>query len=438
MLSLILPLLLGCGRGQLPLYSVSIEAAPQAGGAVDVRWEGALAMDAATAWAESADGQRWERDATDGDAVLWGLPSDAELSIGLRFEHGGEEWLWGPQVVRTPPVPTDMPALYPSGDPAAAMDGRLLLTTSVAVPGAAVLIDGAGDVRWWTQLTYGEPISRARLARDGEHVLAMGINNEEDHLPLVRLTLDGREVDRLDLPGQHHDFVEHADGTLAVLVHEWRDVDGVSIAGDRLVEVAPDGAQVEVWSAWDWLPFEGTSAMLEEWDWTHANALVYDEERQLYVVGLLGLQVMVGIDRASGELQWTLGGGSLDFLDEGGEPFVLGRAHQLDLLDGALLYFDNGLPVDQASRSVELAFDPARRVAAERASWQVDPPLYSPTLGDVERLESGDTLTNYGLGGLVVQQRRDGAEVWRLATGIGGAFGYMELLDPARTGRVAD
>ena len=56
---------------------------------------------------------------------------------------------------------------------------------------------------------------------------------------LVRVALDGTSTSSVPVPLLAHDFVEHADGTLAAIVVEYRDFQGTQLRGDKIVEIAP-------------------------------------------------------------------------------------------------------------------------------------------------------------------------------------------------------
>lgn len=409
-------------------YQVDVVLSDLVPTVLTVTWDGEQAVDAATVTVETAGGESWSVDATSGTATVWGLPADEDVDLWLAFESGGKTVESGVTTVTTGSVDVDLPALTVEGDVDRAFDGALVLTTSVTNPGSAVLLDGDGSYRWWAEVGDGH-VGRARLSVDGQHILAMPVNNgPQDAEPLLRFALDGSVAETVTVDGQHHDFIEHADGTLAFLVKDVREVDGEEITGDRLVERAADGTQTEIWNAWDWLDPSVDRTDLPDNEWTHANALFYDEAEQAYYVNFLGLRALFKVDRATGDILWKMGTDDSDFVDEDGDTTLLDHSHQFDLLDGSILAFENGPAGQQESRAVELSLDESDPVMQELWSWSADPALYTYSLGDVERLASGDTVVDYSANGVMIQVDASGEEVWRLSSQLGGAFGYMQVM----------
>src|SRR5690606_21345938 len=124
---------------------------------------------------------------------------------------------------------------------------------------------------------------------------------------IVRVALDGSGSSSTPVPLLAHDFVEHPDGTIGAIVVEYRDVDGVAIRGDQIVEIDADGDLETIWSAWDCFdPAEDMSDDPEH-GWTFANALDYDPEEEAYYLGMRNFSSIAKIDRSSGECEWVLG-----------------------------------------------------------------------------------------------------------------------------------
>lgn len=371
----------------------------------------------------------FELDATGGEAVIWGLRAEQDVTVELTVV-GSDATAQVTATATTGVVPNDLPALTVSGDAGGAAGGARILTTIVQDPGAAVIIDTEGHYRWWGDVTPQNLTSRARLSVDGQSILGMPLNSSSDYtMPLVRRAFDGTELETIEIDGMHHDFVEHSDGTLAVLVVSWGEVDGVRWLGDRIVERAPDGTETVIWDSWEDLTFHEGDIRMDNDEWTHANALLFDEAEQRYTVGLRGIHAIAAIDRATGRTEWLLGSSESDFTDPDGDRRILGVTHQFEFVDGGLLVFENRGNEDDWSRPVELAFDPGDPIVEPVWTVDLDPPVSSGVLGDVERLPDGDTLIDYSAAGLFVQVDADGTERWRLESELTGAFGYFSLLE---------
>ncbi len=358
--------------------------------------------------------------------------TEVELRV-VRVAEDGELSPGETRSITTGPTPSWLsPTLMDPAGGGLPLDGRLLLTTNVASPAAVLVIDGDGDFVWWTEYDLFGMIARARLSLDGSSFLAMPVNVDgmQDG-KLLRLGLDGSLVETIGFPGAHHDFVELADGTIAALTHDVREIDGVEVRGDALVERSPDGSFRELWSAFDSFdPTEDDGAEERE-DWTHANSLAYVAESDSWLVTLLGMRAVLNIDR-QGEVVWALGGPGSTFQTPQGDPVELGRVHQATFSStGSLLVFENGASDSDegSSRGLELDLDAESEVAATSWSYQPDPPLSTFALGDVVELKEGGRLVVFSSNGRIDQVSADGQLQWRLSTSLGQTFGYADLLD---------
>ncbi len=413
--------------------SVSAELAADVGTVVEVAWEGVddlagVAVDEATLIVEDGQGESWEQDIAAGSATVWGLPPESDVGLTVRLTVGGQDLYSAPLTITTDPSDSDLPSVDLSGSDSDALDGELVLTTLIGATNAAVIVDGQGRYRWWGGLGWITSSARARLSRDGQHVLILPVNvDSNDRSGLQRVNLDGTLDSTVVVEGQHHDFVELSDGTLAFIVRSQRNIDGTVVSGEKIVEVAPDGTRTTIWDGWDWIPFDGDQPALLGEGWLHGNALVFDEATQTYTLSMYGIQALAHIDRATGDMLWLMGTDDSDFVNEHGDTTIIDYGHQFDFVDGGILAFENGDPASQASRAVEYAFDESDPVMHLRWAYEPDPSLYSFSLGDVERLSNGDTLVDFCANGVMVQVTPDGEEVWRMEGRLGAAFGYMSF-----------
>ena len=142
-------------------------------------------------------------------------------------------------------------------------------------------------------------------------------------------------------------------------------------------------------------------------NWTHCNAILYDESDDSFVLSLRHLDWIVKISRESGELLWTMGEGG-DFTIAGeGEWFYHQHAPML-LEPGRIILFDNGnlRPEYELAtfftRTLEFTYDEAGKTFSEAWKWQDDEPFYSQYVGDSDRL--GNTNVLIGDGGRVEDQ----------------------------------
>ena len=243
---------------------------------------------------------------------------------------------------------------------------------------------------------------------------------------MIRVSLDGSEVESTPLDLAHHEILEHQDGTVAYLAHDPMEIDGTEVNGDSIQELNPDGSTTVIWSAWDTLdqlaynPADGGP----NGEWPHANALDYLPEDDAYLVSFLYLDAIVRIDRASGEIDWIMGGDDSDFELASGGTDIFDRTHQMHRLDDSLLVFVNGAQQGGSSYAVEYAMDEQNLEVEPVWEYWSDPDLNCISLGDVHRFDSGNTLITYSYSGQIQEVTPEGEPNWVLSTNAGSVFGY--------------
>jgi len=312
--------------------------------------------------------------------------------------------------------------------------GGYTITSVVGATAAAVIIDPDGTIVWAHQPEVdweGVTILRVTHSQVGEWVVYNAAPREDGPAAdakrlIVRVSLDGSRVAYYPVPDSHHDFFEHADGTLAVLEYDRRDVDGESIRGDRIVEIAPDGTRRTVWSVWDHFEYDAAAVAVADagTGWSHANALDYSRGHDAYFVSLRNFSAIVKVDRSSGDQAWTLGGPKSDFAAADGTTELFRHQHQFQIVDDSIVIFDNGVIENGDSRAVEYHLDAETGLATHNWEYHADPPLFCAILGDVHRLRSGNTLVTWSGQGQIDEVTPDGEVVWRLRAGMGHGFGF--------------
>ncbi|MFZ5479401.1 MAG: aryl-sulfate sulfotransferase [Myxococcota bacterium] len=373
----------------------------------------------------------------------WSSADGHEHSVVLAGLAGGEVWHWravtrtdagdevsDDQLFAPPAPPPEVPSFEASGE----TDGYVLVTV-VASTSAVVLLDDEGRAVWWYVPADGIVVTQARMAANGRDVLLLeaDANLVADLGTIVRVPLAGGEVVRTRAERAHHDFVELDDGRLAYLQVEIRPFEGEDVAADGVVELdEATGATEVVWSAWDTLPTDEIDPALrfyeDDVDWTHANALVHDADDDRYWVSLHNLDALVLVDPGSGEIVHRFGEGPSDVALTAGEPFH--GQHGPALVPEGFVVFDNGDPTtgSLASRAVEYAVDEAAGTWREVWSFAGDRALWSPFLGNVERLGDESTLVNWGGAGRLSRVGPDGSVGWQADVELGAALGFAHVV----------
>lgn len=345
-----------------------------------------------------------------------GMRADTAYSLQAIAYPAGADPIEGPVMsFVTGPLPAGTPSVaVTTFDAARVQPGVTLFGVAAGLmPTAAngpiyIGVDAEGEIVWLYS-DDGAQVSPDRDVRqlaDGNLVLALP--GEYRVVTIGGETVSALRGDAVGAP-LHHDAVGLPGGGTAALSFETRDVDVaalggvVPVRGDKLVEIAPDGAIVWEWSAFDGLdptrfpgPLSQNQSAMGAYDWTHANALVHVPADDSFLVSARHQSWIVKVDHATGAVRWRLGDGG-DFALEAGEWFYNQHAPEVGA-DGTVYVYDNGNErlgvASPYSRAVAYTLDEAARTATQRWEWRTG--RYTSFLGDVDRLPNGNVLVCAG------------------------------------------
>lgn len=327
--------------------------------------------------------------------------------------------------LRTGNLPIGLPALSHSGEG----HDQFTLVPILGATTAVTIIDPQGKIVWYHTDDRELDFYRARLSRDGTSVIynAASVSGDPaDDSELVRVSLDGTSTSSIPVPLLAHDFVELEDGTLGAIVVEYRDFEGQPLRGDKIVEIAPDGTQTTVWSAWDCFDPALVQGDDREQGWTFANALDYDPGQDAYYLGMRNFSSIAKVNRASGDCEWVLGlvGSTFEFAS-GSARFL--HQHQFQVRGNHILIMDNDGSPGNESRVLEYELDVEAKVATQVWSYVANPSVYTFVLGEPIRFDDGSTFINWSAAGQMERLTAGGEVSWKLNTGAGYVFGFNTL-----------
>jgi arylsulfate sulfotransferase len=240
----------------------------------------------------------------------------------------------------------------------------------------------------------------------------------------------------------HHDYVELPNGNLLLLssenrvVEDWptseTDADApkatANVIGDVIIEMTPAGEVLREWKLHDIMdPYRiGYNSLREDFwsghygdfvdgvvhDWTHGNAIIYEEENNAFVLSLPYQDAVVKISMETGELVWILGNHdnwrepwTEKLLTPVGEVGWSYKHHAISHTEnGTYLLYDNGVArsspydekmavVDSYTRAVEYKVNEATMEVEQ--VWVYGPddePFYARYLGDTDWLPQTDNI----------------------------------------------
>jgi len=283
-----------------------------------------------------------------------------------------------------------------------------------------------------------EPVEGDREVRDADALAAFaevfsGNEGDPEALPV--------RADWVDLTSIHHEVWPMPDGNFLALsttnhelTAEEREAtcpgDEIEFAAvsDVIVEFEPDGTVLRTWDLWDVLDIStipgsamcSTDRLFESTDfrdWTHANAVIYDEQRDAIIISSRHTDQVIALDHLDDlgpqtSVRWILGAQGTIPLD-GDAPH---HQHAVELQDdGSILLYDNGNfrpgtevadPETPAySRAVlyevdDTDDDPVQWSATQVWEHRMDDvqgrALYARFLGDADRMDNGNVLITHG------------------------------------------
>ena len=240
----------------------------------------------------------------------------------------------------------------------------------------------------------------------------------------------------------HHDVNLLPNGNRVVLSAEYREIPDYytderqenaprktqKVMGDVVLEFAPDGKVVWEWHAFDFMdPYRiGYETFSMYWyrrgypgviDWSHANAVIYDEEDDAFILNFRYQSALMKISRKSKEIEWIFGEPSgwseqlrnkLITLDDASHWFW--HQHSPSITpNGNLILFNNdnygARPFDKtiemgaaASNVIEFKIDEEHLTACRiwSSESETQEKVLSIAMGDVDCLSNGNILAAYG------------------------------------------
>ena len=248
-------------------------------------------------------------------------------------------------------------------------------------------------------------------------------------------------ADWVDLNSFHHENWPMPNGNVLALsttIHELSDEQRAAfcprqnhpfdVISDVVVEFEPDGTVVRTWDLWDAIDVDenpgsymcidtGIFSEVQERDWTHANSVVYDPERDAIIISSRHTDQIVAFDHLEDEghqtqVRWIMGTNGTIPLD--GEQTY--HQHAVEVLDnGDLIVYDNGndrpgtdpddpdnLPYSRAvvyevdDASDDPADWSARQVWEHTADEDDGTPVYASFISDADVLSNGNVLITHG------------------------------------------
>lgn len=281
----------------------------------------------------------------------------------------------------------------------------------------AIVVDAEGDPVWWVPAT--DPPHNVTIAQpsvDGLAVMHGLLNVDTPHTGVTRTPMGAMTADEevfTRTPAGHHAFVEHADGTLVYLAHEytpmpWGELPEALVQTSALIEVplgTPDGAEARrlfsVVDDTDLVDVGVTCSHNEahlfqgemQVEYGHANSLAWLPDRGRYAINFRNLDLVLEVDGATGTPLLQIGGlGSEVTIDAPEHRFEHGHFTQMG--PDTLAMFSNDLH-SGGSRVLVYDLDVAGRAMTTDWSYAEPSGATVAVLGDIDLVDPRTALVSW-------------------------------------------
>lgn len=302
------------------------------------------------------------------------------------------------------------------------------------VPNRVAAVDHEGRYRWLFESPFTLPGTANEVGILPEGVLVGGGDDGE---PIIA-SWDGRVIWQGHGLRNHHEIIVlPEENAFALLQRDFPDCpseDGHHFLSlyDRATEAV----------TFDWALCTHFTPMRVFHSWDHLNAVAFWPDRQSFLISSRNQNSLFRVDRATGEILWTMGYGTFigggfrgDFAMSQADRFQAQHAPEL-LPSGNILLFDNGSArLRPYSRGIEIAYDEEARTAEVVWQYVPEPRIFSDIWGDIDQLDDGNRLITFGVRSLrelthVIEVQGTDA-VWDLTLEAGwGTYRSVRLVDP--------
>ena len=358
---------------------------------------------------------------TEHEVFVAGIGAGQAWHLQASSQAGESVWTSEVIEVEAVPAPTEMPLPELTVAPGDEISGFELLPVPSGSIAYITVLNRMGLPAWWRQ-TGPLPAYRARYNAADPTISWIEGNDAGQAQDFVTSTLDGVETRVPVPPNVHHDFALLSEGGIVALVYSDREIEGVKVRGESLQEIAPDGTAFELWNSWDTFDWPGNGKINTDGsiEWPHANSLDYDPVREKILISLFYLDGIIQIDRATGLVDWVLGGSESDWLVEG-EAFG-GQHGPQSFEDGnGLTLMNNGHVGGELEAGIAMAYDLDLDTLTATPRWTFDhDQAYSGIiLGNVAWLGDETVAVNWGSAAVLERVNLAGEVRWQVSYRLG-------------------
>jgi hypothetical protein len=304
-----------------------------------------------------------------------------------------------------------LPTITVTTQQAAKVAGGFLITGQYAqnagASGApAFILDADGEIVWWYSI--GSDVTGARMSYDGKHMWINKANVPNGSANVRRVTMDGLMEDNFSsqFTGQNHQLTVLPDETVAFYAYGANGCDDVK-------ERSPSGTVKTIVNS---RTANGTTGEC------HLNTIQYSPMDDTLVFSDLQHNSFTKVTR-TGQTVWILGGPTSQF-----GMHWQGTNHGIDILGLDRFLIFNNATSSTGSIAMEFVLTLTGTKSAMKV-WEyraTNPTIYNMVMGDVQRLDNGNTIVAYSTKGELHEVDSGMALVQKLVWPLGASFGYIE------------
>ncbi len=378
---------------------------------------------------------------------LLGLPAYQDVWYRAVTVVGGRELAVEGELT-TGGIPPEIPDLTVTVDQRGLQSQEpYLVGTAFGLVSCLFAIDRQGRVLWYHLVDSGNMPVELELENNGPgfYYNTFASDYTEDNGRIQRLSFTGAGKNKLRTELAHHAFTQLPDGGLAWLtldVRDWTDPDDgttYTVVGDAIEAQTAAGEQYTAFSIWDWLE----PVITEEWDddfyglgkdWSHANALRYEEETGTLLLSLRNLDTVVelALDEDDGLLTPVrqLEGMNGSAMVPQAEVYrTTPSSPHFDYLHDPTITADGTfmaqLHLAGETQIVEYDIIDSTHKLDQVWSYGEGEGLLTYFLGMARDLDNGNRLVSFASEGIVREVTPEGEVAWELQGAAGALFGNI-------------
>ena len=367
---------------------------------------------------------------TEHSLAVIGNPPLSEVTMRVVVEVDGERHTSGTFTHQTGQLLPSTPVIEVNINEYEAPENTQLLMSIFGPVSYLVLMDLQGNITWsLAQGSKKDSYGLSLLPREGE-VLYNLFELGGTAASIERVDLLGNPLESVETDEAHHFFSEGPDHSLVWLEEDTREVDGVEVVGDVLMQRSDQGEETVLFSHWDNFTLPLMPSGMQYMEWTHSNWIGYDEARDSYLLSNAYTNTIAELD-ADGEPIRIMGGpGAMD------SEYVFGSVDQAFEYPHGPHWMDNGdllvfTTSDDLSRVVRYSIDEEYKQLNEVWSYGEDYGFEALWLGEVQELPDGNILVSWGSVGILQIISPDGELIWEASSSFQYFFSQIHAMsDP--------